>query len=56
MATWHKKAEFNMVSYGTFKFFRLKIEEHKILVLTRILLSNLAEVNSSYAYKCNSIL
>ncbi len=38
------------------KYVRIKIEDHKILVVTSMRSSKLDEVNASYACKCNSIL
>ncbi len=38
------------------KLIRIKIKDHKILVLMSILSPKLDEVNASYAYKYNSIL
>ncbi len=70
MATLHEKAEFFsllwdfhifFITYSRIvhffeKYVRIKIEDHKILVLMSILLPKLDEVNTSYVCKYNSIL
>ncbi len=46
---------YHIIMYFFEKYVRIKIEEHKILILTGILSSKLDEVNASYTCKYNSI-
>ncbi len=47
---------YHLINHFFEEYIRIKIEEHKILILTSIPSPNLAEVNASYTYKYNSIL